>query len=393
MKRQADFIVPEVEDFDSPHALFADLRQRCPVAWADELGGFWAVTNYEDAKTVLADWKTFTTTVQNVVPPVSTTTRRAPLHLDPPGNMPYRNAISRFLTPSRLAVWDHRIKTMVAEFLDPWIADGDGDICSGFSFLLPIALLAEFFNLPADNAERIRRVGAEFNMAIQKQDMDTLRAKSDELYEIARALIDDRVANPRDPETDPASSLLAVRVDGQPLAYDLVLGALRQFLLVGIIAPTTFIGSMAVHLARHPEHHAELAADPTLVADATEELLRLYTPYRGFARTASVDTELGGKQIKAGDALAVVFTSANRDKCAFHDPDTYDLQRDERDLLTFGHGPHACPGAPLARLLLREVLLQLTAKTAKLELAGDIEMTRWPEYGPLRVDLRVTPRL
>lgn len=391
MTRPADFEVPEDEDFDSPHALFASLRQHCPVAWSNDLGGFWAVTRHADARTVLEDWRMFTTTVQNVVPPVATTQRRPPLHLDPPDNVPYRNAILKHLTPDRLEAWGTLVEDMVSRFLDPWLGRGGGDICADFSFLLPIALLADFFNLAPAEAERIRVVGAEFNMALQRQDLVTLRAKSDELYDIARALIEDRIAHPRPPETDPTASLLAVRVDGAPLARDMVLGALRQFLLVGIIAPTTFIGSMAVHLARHPEHHARLRDDPGLVPDALEELLRLYTPYRGFARTAREDTVLGGRTIRAGDPLAVVFTSANRDGAVFEDPHEFKLDRSSRDLLTFGRGPHMCPGAPLARLLLREVLRQLTEKAGRLELQGEVEMTRWPEYGPLRAEFRVIP--
>lgn len=391
MTRASDFDVPEEEDFDTPHALFAELRGHCPVAWSNDLGGFWAVTKHADAAHVLENWRMFTTTIQNVVPPVATTQRRPPLHLDPPANVPYRNAIMRFLTPDRLTDWQPRVAAMVARFLDPWIDGGGGDICKEFSFLLPIALLAEFFNLPPDHAERIRLVGSEFNMALQRQDFDTLRAKSDELYEIASALIDDRKANPRDPDSDPTASLLAVRVDGVPLSDDLVLGALRQFLLVGIIAPTTFIGSMAVHLARHPDHHADLTADPSLVPVATEELLRLYTPYRGFARTAREDVVLGGREISAGDPLAVVFTSANRDEAVFEDADSYRLDRPARDLLTFGRGPHMCPGSPLARILLTEVLRQLVTRTGRLELASDIEMTRWPEYGPLRAEFIVHP--
>ncbi|MFT6452387.1 MAG: cytochrome P450 [Halocynthiibacter sp.] len=390
MSHTADFTLPETEDFDCPHALFAELRGRCPVGWSDDLGGFWAVTRHEEARAVLTDWELFTTRIQNVVPPVATTQRRPPLHLDPPENIPYRNAILRFLSPDRMKAWEPRVEAMVARFLDPWIAKGGGDICEEFSFLLPIALLAEFFNLPPKEAEHIRLVGAEFNMALQRQDFETLRIKSDALYGIAQGLIEDRIKHPRDPDTDPTASLLAVRIDGEPLAQELVLGALRQFLLVGIIAPTTFIGSMAVHLARHPEHHAELRENPDLILEATEELLRLYTPYRGFARTATRDTELGGRQIKEGDVLAVVFTSANRDEAVFEAPDTYRLDRENRDLLTFGRGPHMCPGAPLARLLLQTVLRQLSAKTETLELLSPIEMTRWPEYGPLKAEFRAT---
>jgi cytochrome P450 len=392
MTHPADFIVPEVEDFDSPHALFAELRGRCPVAWAAEMGGFWAVTRHEDIARVLTDWQTFTTTVQNVVPPVATTQRRPPLHLDPPGNIPYRNAILRFLSPRRIEAWKPVISRMVADHLDPFVAAGGGDICADFSFTLPIALLAEFFRLSPKDAAEIRRVGAEFNMALQRQDFDTLRERSDALYQIAARLIEDRKTDPQDPDLDPVSNLLAVRVDGQPLPDDKILGALRQFLLVGIIAPTTFIGSMAVHLARHPEHHAQLTANPDLAPVALEELLRLYTPYRGFARTARHDVDLGGKTIRAGDALAVVFTSGNRDGDVFPDPDSYRLDRGESDLLTFGRGPHMCPGAPLARELLLETLRQLTQKTRRLTLTGPVEMTRWPEYGPLAVPLALTRR-
>lgn len=389
MKHKPDFVVPEVEDFDSPHALFAALRSRCPVAWAEEMGGFWAVTSHADICRVLTDWQTFTTVVQNVVPPVATTQRRPPLHLDPPGNIPYRNAILRFLSPRRIELWKPVIATMVAEHFDPFVAAGGGDICADFSFTLPIALLAAFFRLAPEEAAEIRVVGAEFNMALQRQDFDLLRERSDALYAIAARLIEDRKAHPQDPDADPVSSLLAVRVDGAALPDDKILGALRQFLLVGIIAPTTFIGSMAVHLARHPEHHAELTARPDLVPVALEELLRLYTPYRGFARTARHDVELGGKTVKAGDALAVVFTSGNRDGAVFPEPDTYRLDRPAPDLVTFGRGPHMCPGAPLARVLLEEVLRQIARKTRRLTLAGDIEMTRWPEYGPLSVPLRL----
>lgn len=392
MTHKVDFKVPETEDFDSPHAMFAELRSHCPVAWSDDMGGFWAVTKHADAKAVLENWEMFTTTVQNVVPRVATTQRRPPLHLDPPANKPYRNAIQRHLTPAKLGAWERTLETMVARFLDPWIEAGGGDICKNFSFLLPIAMLAEFFKLSPDKAELIREVGAEFNMALQREDFDLLRQKSDELYDIAAGLIADRHAHPRDPEDDPTAALLAVRVDGEPLPDDMILGALRQFLLVGIIAPTTFIGSMAVHLARNPEHHAELSENPDLVPDALEELLRLYTPYRGFARTAREDTEISGCPISKGDPVAIVFTSANRDGDVFPDPDTYRLDRESRDLLTFGRGPHMCPGAPLARVLLRETLKQLTQKTARLEQRGGIEMTNWPEYGPLSVSFDVVKR-
>lgn len=380
-----DFDANVVEDFDTPHAMFKDLRQRCPVAYSEAMGGFWAVTKYEDIVRVLTDWQTFTTTIQNVVPRVATTQRRPPLHLDPPGNTPYRNAITRHMSPARLEPWREKIEVMVDELLVPLVERGEGDICRDFSFILPIAILAEFFRLPDDNAQRIRIVGSEFNMALQARDDENVRKYSDELYRIARELIEDRKSNPQDPDIDPISSLLAVRVEGEALPDDMILGALRQFLMVGIVAPTTFIGSAVVHLARHPEHHSLLRADNSLIPDAVEELLRLYTPYRGFARTARCDVRFGDKVVREGDVLAAVFTSGNRDETVFSEPEEFDLGRPRRDLLTFGRGPHKCPGAPLARLQLEVALEGIVNRTSRIEISGPMTMTDWPEYGPLSV--------
>jgi len=388
-QRTPDFDPDIPEDFDSPHAMFADLRRRCPVAWSDAMGGFWAVTKYEDIVRVLTDWETFTTTIQNVVPRVATTQRRPPLHLDPPGNVPYRNAITRLMTPAKLTPWRAKIEHEVDELLTPLVAKGEGDICRDFSFILPIAILAEFFRLPEGNARRIRVVGSEFNMALQKRDDENVRKYSDELYGIARDLIEDRKINPQDPDVDPISSLFAVRIDGEALPDDMILGALRQFLMVGIVAPTTFIASAVVHLARHPEQHTLLREDNSLIPDAVEEMLRLYTPYRGFARTARCDVRFGDKLVRKGDVLAAVFTSGNRDEDVFENPAEFSLDRRRRDLLTFGRGPHMCPGAPLARLLLEVAIEGIVNRTQRIEIAGPMTMTNWPEYGPLSVPIRI----
>jgi cytochrome P450 len=388
-RRTPDFNPDVPEDFDSPHAMFKDLRQRCPVAYSDAMGGFWAVSKYEDIVRVLTDWETFTTTIQNVVPRVATTQRRPPLHLDPPGNVPYRNAITRLMTPAKLHPWRTKIEREVEDLLAPLVARGEGDICREFSFILPIAVLADFFRLPEGNARRIRIVGSEFNMALQRRDDENVRKYSDELYGIARQLIEDRKAQPQDPDVDPISSLLAVRIDAEPLPDAMILGALRQFLMVGIVAPTTFIGSAVVHLARHPEHHTLLKNDPALIPDAVEELLRLYTPYRGFARTARRDVRFGDKLVREGDVLAVVFTSGNRDEDVFENPDEFDLNRRKKDLLTFGRGPHMCPGAPLARLLLNVAIEGLVRRARRIEIAGEMTMTNWPEYGPLAVPIKL----
>ena len=87
--------------------------------------------------------------------------------------------------------------------------------------------------------------------------------------------------------------------------------------------------------------------------------------------------------------VAAVFTSGNRDEDVFENPDEFDLNRRKKDLLTFGRGPHMCPGAPLARLLLIVAIEGIVRLTRRIEIAGEMTMTNWPEYGPLAVPIKL----
>ena len=385
-----EFDADRVEAFDDAHAVFGELRSRCPVAHSADFEGFWLLTKYDDVVSVLANSDDFSTAYQNVVPRVATSGRRPPLHLDPPDHTPYRRAITPLFRAERMAFWEPVVRRIVVDLLAPLVAQGRADICVDFSYRLPIFVLAEFFHIPQEQAEKIRNIGADFNRALQVRDQAKLEQTSLFLYEVARDIIALRHKEMLDPGVDPTSALLAARdEEGNPLPDDMILGTIRQLLVVGIIAPTTFTGSMAVHLARHPEHHRMLKDDPALIPAALEELLRLYTPYRGFARTAKRDVEIRGRTICKDEPIALAFTAANRDADAFEDPDTFRLDRPTgKQHMAFGRGPHQCAGAPLARLMLRITLEELVTRTDGWEITGPVPMTTWPEYGPLSVPVR-----
>ena len=382
-----DPLLPET--FDSPHADYARLRAHCPVAHSDAWGGFWALTKHADVAAAAADSGTFITSKQNVVPKVATTGRRPPLHHDPPEHTPYRRAIAPLRTPRKVARLKPVIRAICADLLQPMVDKGGGDICDEFSSRMPVLVFAHWMNLPVDQVERLARWGRQFNVAVQSADTAATKESSDALYAMARELVADRKANPLDPHIDATSALLATRVDGQPLPEELIVGTIRQVLVVGIIAPTVMIGSICVHLSRDRKLQERLRAHHSLLPAAVDEFLRLYTPYRGFARTAVCDVTLRGRTIPAGEAIALVYASANRDEEVFEDSASFRLHRPNiKDSLHFGRGTHNCPGAALARLELVIALEELLARTRGFELCGEIVPTRMPEIGALHVPLR-----
>ena len=223
-------------------------------------------------------------------------------------------------------------------------------------------------------------------------DKSSVAAAAAQLAEMAAEVIAERQREPRDPNIDPTSSLLAARdTQGQPFPDALLAGCVRQVLVVGLVAPPILLGSIAVHLSRDPQLQRQLREDPSLLPDAVEEFLRLYTPYRGFARSAKHDVILHGRKIRIGEPIALVYASANRDETVFPQPDEFRLHRPNiRQHLAFGRGPHMCAGIALARQELRIALEELLAQTSHFEVCGELRMSGMPEVGPISVPLRLT---
>lgn len=384
-----DFNPLQPETFDSPHAMFRDLRNTCPVAHTSAWGGFWALTRHADVAMAAADSDAFITSVQNVVPKVAFTGRRPPLHLDPPEHTPYRRALVPLFTERAIARLEPITRQICADLIAPMVAKGGGDICTDFSAPLPIRVFAHWMNLGEQEIAELSDVGRRYNIAVQSAKDEETKETSLLLYDMARAIVADRKANPRDPAEDATSSLLAVRVDGEPLPEELIVGTIRQVLVVGIIAPTVMVGSIAVHLCRDQALQAQLRADLSLVPAAVEELLRLYTPYRGFARTPRQDICMHGKTLKQGEAVALVYAAANRDERVFPEPDSFIIDRPNmKDSLAFGRGTHMCLGAALGRMELAIALETLLTHTKGFELDGPVVPTRMPEIGALNVPLK-----
>lgn len=381
-----DFDPLQPETFDSAQADYRRLRAECPVAHSEAWGGFWALMKHDDVANAATDSATFITSVQNVVPKVAFTGRRPPLHLDPPDHTPYRRALSPLLTERKVAVLEPVIRASCRRLLAAMVAKGGGDICADFSAHMPVEVFANWMNLSPEAIEALTQVGRRYNIAVQSNDVDSTKETSLLLYDMARSVVADRKVNPLPVDQDATSALLATRLDGEPLPDEMIVGTIRQVLVVGLIAPTVMIGSITIHLARNPDLQAKLRAEPSLIPAAIDEFLRLYTPYRGFARTAVCPVTIRGRTIPAGEPIALVYASANRDPDVFTDPEEFILDRPNmKESIAFGRGPHMCVGAALGRLELIVALDELLKAAPGFTLNGEPKPTRFPEIGALAV--------
>lgn len=381
------------ETFDSVHAAFADLRSRCPVAHSTQFDGFWALARYEDIVNVLRDSDRYITSVRNVVPGSSTTGRRPPLHLNPPEHTPYRRAIDRALSAGRVASLLPATQRIALKLATDLVSRGDADLVEHFSAVLPVRLFGEWLSLTEPQTALLAANSRAYIKAWEAFDKPGVAVAGEGLAALARELIEQRRARPLDPTIDPISSLLSERdADGKPFPDVLLAGCVRQVLVVGLVAPPILLGSIAVHLSRDQELQQQLRADRSLIPDAVEEFVRLYTPYRGFARTAREDVTIRGRTIRKDEPIALLYASANRDEAVFPEPDKFILRRPNiNQHIAYGRGPHMCAGVPLARQLLRVSLDALLEKTSHFELSGEVRMSGMPEVGPLYVPLRMTP--
>jgi cytochrome P450 len=193
-----------------------------------------------------------------------------------------------------------------------------------------------------------------------------------DLYAYAHLLAEEKRRRPGD---DVMSILLAQSEEGAGPGQGRVSVAEfeNMFWLFAVAGNETLRNGLpgaCIALLEHPQAQGELRSDPALLVVAADEMLRWWTPVMTFRRTATEDSELGGRPIRSGDKVVVSFTSANRDEAVFREPDRFDIHRQPNPHLVFGHGPHFCLGAHLARVQLRALFAEVLARTSALEPAG-----------------------
>lgn len=381
-RHAADFDPLTSDDPEWVRAEFARLRRDVPVARSEAYGGYWTLTRHADVGAAASDSRRFISSVRAVVPSDPRGLRRPPLNFDAPAHTPYRRALDKTLQRRRLVHLEPALRAHARAALRPMLEKGGGDIAEEYGVTFPAWMTTEWLNLDPEVAPMLAETSFAWVSAWREQDGPTVNVMSERMYGIARDLVARRQHEPLDVEIDPASSLLAERFDGEPLAQEQIVGALRQCLVVGMVAPPIILGSIVRHLSDDQSLQDRLRHRVADIPAAVEEFVRLYSPYRGFARTVSEPVHLHGRTIEPDEPVTLAYHAANRDPEVFAEPDRFIIDRPNiAEHLGFGRGRHRCAGMPLARLGLRIELEELLTATRSFRVSGEARYARMPEVG------------
>jgi cytochrome P450 len=385
-----DIFTPAAYTDGFPHDVFTRLRAEDPVHWTNEAltpefpfvrtpgRGYWAVTRHADVDRVVRTPAVFSsqlggTFIIDLAPGPLALQQRQMLNMDPPEHSRLRRIINRAFTPKAVEGLRASVEANTSTILDAAGRQGEVDFVTAVAAELPLMMLCGLLGVPLEDRSLLFDWT---NRLTAPESQEHFRRATEEMN---RYCLEHSTAKRAEPTDDIWSTLVNAELppddaDGATGLTDEDLLMFWQLLVIAGNETTRNATSGGVlALVGHRDQAVQLYEHPELMPTAVEEILRWVSPVNHFRRTASEDTELGGKHINAGDKVVVYYASANRDEDVFTDPFTFDITRQPNPHLAFGAGPHFCLGAPLARLQLRTMLTELMQRYPRSRIVGPVE--------------------
>jgi cytochrome P450 family 142 subfamily A polypeptide 1 len=356
-----------------PYTTYAWMREHAPAYW-DETNELWGISRYDDIVEIEKRKDVFISSDQNkggYRPNIPADP--AIIGLDDPLHQRRRNLVARRFTPRAVASWEEHVRSVVVELLDSAIAHGGPvEVVGELAAPLPAEMIGLLLGFPEDMWPKLMD-WSERTIALgggpRYHDEDGILAAMEfagaaaELYETKRAC----------PADDVMTVWTSAEVPGHQFGLDEVISDSLLLLDGGAETTRTVIARTILHMAERPDQWALLRSGAD-VAVAVEELIRYVTPIHNMCRVATADVELGGRTIRAGDQLVLMYSSANRDPAHFDAPEELDVTRQPNHHLAFGFGTHFCLGASLARLEIRVCIEELLRRVQGFQVVpGSVE--------------------
>jgi cytochrome P450 len=292
---------------------------------------------------------------------------RTMLTTDPPDHTLLRSLVGQAFTPRVVAKMEARVREIAAGLLDEAMAASDFDLVRDFAAPLPLITIADMLGVEPERRADLDRWSGALIGARSGHDGEGRHGQDEwTLLDFFTYFGETIEARRRERRDDLISALVAAQEDRAVLSTEDIFLFCILLLVAGNETTTNLIANAALALTEHPEQMALVRADPALIPDMIEEVLRYDAPVPGLFRTATGAVEVAGTTIPAGARVLLLFASANRDEKEYPDAGRFDITRPPKSHLAFGSGVHFCLGAPLARLEARVAWEQLLRRTRDL---------------------------
>ncbi len=357
-----------------PYPVYRRLREEAPLYYNDT-HDFYAVSRFEDVEKGLLDAQTYISGKGAILEIIKADIDIPPgviIFEDPPTHTIHRRLLSRAFTPRRVAELEPKIREFCAHSLDPLVGSGGFDFIADFGAQMPMRVISMLLGIPESDQEAVRD---HVDANLRTQEGEPMKVEGNIVTGAMFAdYIDWRAEHPAD---DIMTELLNVEfTDETGMMRRLTRTELLTYLEVvagaGNETTTRLIGWTAKVLADHPQQRAELVADPSLIGDAIEEILRFESPAPHVGRCiARQDLVVSDTKVPEGGVMVFLLGSANRDDRRFPKGDTFDIHREVSRHLTFGNGIHLCMGSALARMEGRIALEELLVRIPEWDIDLD----------------------
>ena len=372
----APFDVSDVALFveDTWREPFAKLRAEMPVSWCADspYGGYWSVVTHALISEVELDPGTYSSSWENgnivIADPKPESNLQNFIAADPPVHTEQRKVIAPAFAPSQMATREAQVRARCAEVLDALPPGETIDWVDRVSVPLTIGMLCILFDMPLSEWEDLKRWSDYASSVNPENDNDAYRAEwMGQMMQMLGRF--DRLLEVRKGEP-PADDLVSRMIHSEAMGHMTPLERLSNIALLIVGGNDTTrhsMGGLVEVLHRWPGELDRLHADPSLIPNAAQEIIRWQSPVTHMRRTAMRDAELGGQRIAKGEKVIMWYLSANRDEAVFPDAERFDVGRtNARRHLGFGHGIHRCVGARLAEIQLATLIGEIVARDWKI---------------------------
>ena len=394
-----DFNPFDAEQVQNAWPLLAKLRREGPVVPIDD--GMWYVPRHAECREVLRNTESFSNASGMKAPGVEVPLLERILgELDPPRHTSVRRAMVTALTPKVVHAAEPFIRDTAVDLLDALPETGPADLVRSFTVPLPNRVTVHLLGFPASDADQI---GAWAKELMESPFPATNRSDRGEGFANAfpefAGYIDQRLDEragrgvPEDDDVDVLGRLLSLEVDGKPLPRVSVRALVRNLITGGFTTTSQLLGNLLHQLLTDQRFETRVRGDERVITRAVEESLRISPPLLFLARGCVGDTTIDGSPVGSGSRVIVGLASANRDEQTFSDGARFDADRPNADQhVSFGYGPHVCPGATLARVVARigveAYLDHFPAGTVQLAPGFEFEnVPTFHECGPRRLPI------